>query len=259
MPYADVGAKLYYEEHGRGSPLLLLSWILGGVEDWRGYVREYASLGYRAIAIDLRGQGRSDKPRGSYGVEEHCRDIEALVSELELRDVSLIGIGYGGAVALLYAARNPDVKSVVAACSACRADKPLKARVDRWIMAARFRSGRYLFQAVYPDVYSDSFLESNWSRIEAEAIRYERVDFDAFLELAKSFRMLDISGELPRIGASALVLAAGEDKLLPVRYSQQIAKLIPTCRLQVLDGVGHLAHIEKPSLFSRVVLEFMRG
>ncbi|RLG52324.1 MAG: hypothetical protein DRN99_07705 [Thermoproteota archaeon] len=255
MPYADVGVKLYYEEHGRGKPIVLLSWILGGVEDWRPQIEWYA--GFRAVAVELRGQGRSGKPRESYSMERHCRDLEALAAELELRDPILIGVGYGGAVALLYAARNP-VRGVVAACSACRADRPLKARVDRWIMAARFRSGRYLFQAVYPDVYSDSFLKSSWSRVEAEALRYERIDFDAFLELAKSFRALDISGELPGIEAPVLVAAAEEDKLLPVRYSRQIAELIPSSRLEVLGGVGHLAHIENPSLFSKLALKFMR-
>jgi pimeloyl-ACP methyl ester carboxylesterase len=66
-------------------------------------------LGMRAVAVDLRGHGLSDKPTvvGSYTIEEYCADLDALLDVLALPRVALIGQSMGGAIALHYALRNP--------------------------------------------------------------------------------------------------------------------------------------------------------
>jgi cis-3-alkyl-4-acyloxetan-2-one decarboxylase len=106
------GVRLHYVDEGPrdGEPVLMLH----GQPTWsylyRRFIPPLVDAGYRAIAYDQLGYGRSDKPDdlGAYSIERHIRHLDALVDELELRDVTLVVHDWGGPIGLGWAVDNAD-------------------------------------------------------------------------------------------------------------------------------------------------------
>jgi pimeloyl-ACP methyl ester carboxylesterase len=96
------GTELYYEDVGEGRPVVLAH---GWSASHEFFDPQIAALrdDYRMIGVDLRGHGKSSKSADEYGHDAHCRDLEYLMSELELEDPTLIGWSWGGGIATRYA------------------------------------------------------------------------------------------------------------------------------------------------------------
>ena len=98
MPYFDNdGCQLHYEDYGHGTPLLLVHGLGSSTRDWE-YQIPALSPHYRVIALDVRGHGRSDKPREAYRIADFADDVAALIEHLQLPSVHLVGISMGGMI-----------------------------------------------------------------------------------------------------------------------------------------------------------------
>ncbi len=259
MPFAEVkGSKIYYESRGSGQPLLLLNGAMANTASWSFQLPALLAKGYRVILMDFTGQGRSSKPRIRYEMKQHVGEVNAVLDSLGLEKANLIGVSYGGEVAMLCAINSPErVRSLVVSNSVSQIDRSMRARADRWLMASRFKSGRILWQTVYPDIYSDDFLENHWDFVSKTAPSFDLLDFDAIGEMLKAFMALDITQELGKISAPTLVIASNLDGTKPMKYAQIIQNGIRGSELHVIRGAGHVAMWEKPEEFNKVILEFM--
>jgi len=253
------GVKIYYELLGTGEKTVaLLNGIAMNTLGWRVQAEYLRNRGFRVLLHDMRGQGLSDKPRGGYSLERHALDLRELMEGLGIRSASLVGISYGGKVALLAASMFPElIEKVVVLNTSHAVDRALIARVDRWIMVSRLRSGRLLWQAMVPDIFSDRFLNENSQFVASLAPNFELIDFDAFQEMAKAFVRLDLRGKLAK-GKPTLVVSGLDDKFFPPRYSKLIADELPGSRYVELD-CGHVSIWEKPHDVNRIVYEFLVG
>jgi pimeloyl-ACP methyl ester carboxylesterase len=259
MPYADVnGNKIYYETHGKGDALVLLNGILANTSSWFNQV-PFFSKKFNVITMDFRGQGRSDKPVMRYPMELHANDLKGLLDYLKINKAHIVGISFGAEVALIFAARYPHkVKTLVTACAVSHVDSVVRSMADKWLTTARLRSGRYLFEAVYPDVFSPEFIQKRWDFVGSTAPLYDTaVDLDAFIELLKGFMQLNATSDLHRIKAPTLVIAGENDKIKPLKYSKVIQKNVANSRLAVIKGSGHTVIWEKPEEFNTLVLRFL--
>lgn len=107
MPAARVrGTRIHYRVAGSGEPVVLIHGLGSSGDDWELQVRALAPR-YRVIVPDLRGSGRSGKPRGPYRVQDFAADVWALLRRLGIERASLVGFSLGGAVALEMALRRP--------------------------------------------------------------------------------------------------------------------------------------------------------
>ena len=97
MPHltTDDGVKLYYEETGSGIPIVFVHEFAGDYRAWEPQVR-YFSRGYRCIAHDRRGHGRSDQPWTGNDMDTYADDLAALVEALDLKGAALVGHSTGG-------------------------------------------------------------------------------------------------------------------------------------------------------------------
>lgn len=102
MPYVNVGREnsgnidLYYEDHGTGSPVVLIhGYPLSGTS-WEKQVPVLLAGGYRVITYDRRGFGQSGKPTTGYNYDTFTEDLRKLVTHLDLRDFALVGFSMGG-------------------------------------------------------------------------------------------------------------------------------------------------------------------
>ena len=101
MPYVTVGRentgdiRIYYEDHGAGSPVVLVHGYLADGRSWEKQEAALLAAGYRVISYDRRGGGASSRPSTGYDYDTLAADLDALLEELDLRDVMLAGCGCG--------------------------------------------------------------------------------------------------------------------------------------------------------------------
>src|SRR5437867_9616373 len=102
MPYIKVGKEnsadieLYYEDHGSGSPVVLIhGYPLNGAS-WEKQVPALLAAGHRVVTYDRRGFGKSSQPTTGYNYDTFAEDLHKLVTHLELRDFALVGFSMGG-------------------------------------------------------------------------------------------------------------------------------------------------------------------
>ncbi|HSQ66409.1 MAG TPA: alpha/beta hydrolase [Polyangiaceae bacterium] len=96
------GAKIHYEEHGEGRPILLVHGWLCSSKFWQNNVPELAAA-FRVVTLDLRGHGNSSKTLTGHTIGQYARDVRQVVEHLGLRDAVLLGWSMGGPVVLSYA------------------------------------------------------------------------------------------------------------------------------------------------------------
>lgn len=103
---AKDGTALYHRDWGEGPPVVFVSsWALSG-EMWAYQVAHLADAGFRCIAFDRRGHGRSDAPGRGYDMDTLAGDLAAVIETLDLKDVTLVGHSMGGAEVVRYLGRH---------------------------------------------------------------------------------------------------------------------------------------------------------
>ena len=106
--YVDVdGSKMHYVESGEGDPILFVHGNPTSSYLWRNVIPHVSPVG-RAIAVDLIGMGRSDKPDIDYRFFDHLKYLEAFIEALGLENVTLVLHDWGGGLGTSYARRHPD-------------------------------------------------------------------------------------------------------------------------------------------------------
>src|SRR4051794_30272254 len=120
MPFADSnGVKIWWEELGEGSPVLLLMGFGNSGQLWRP-VAERLAAKHRVLIVDNRGTGQSDSPKGPYTVPEMAADAVAVLDAAGIDKAAVYGVSLGGAIAQEVAITHPGrVRSLVLGCTAC--------------------------------------------------------------------------------------------------------------------------------------------
>src|SRR6476620_10685610 len=101
MPYIDVGKEnsapisLYYEDHGSGQPIVLIHGYPLSSSSWEKQIPVLVDAGFRVIAYDRRGFGKSSQPTTGYDYDTFANDLRMLLNTLDLRDVTLVGHSMG--------------------------------------------------------------------------------------------------------------------------------------------------------------------
>jgi non-heme chloroperoxidase len=222
-----------------------------------------ADQGYRAVALDLRGFGKSDAPYAPYNYNVWCSDIRTVLRTMSLRNVMLVGHSMGGAVALRYAARfrSRVSKLVVAEPAAPRFvygpnSKDLAAGLAGLITGyAQDRSQvvRALtktFFSTHTDVTTDPFLQF-----------FERQGLDQASLVASragliALRDTDLTPDLARITIPTRVFHAIHDQIVPYDHGQAVAASIRNARLVTFRTAGHGLYIDEREKFHRELLAF---
>jgi pimeloyl-ACP methyl ester carboxylesterase len=119
----ENGVKIFAQVQGEGKPIVLIhGWGLNH-EMWNAQIPYLTEHGYKAVAVDLRGFGNSDKPVAVYDYDTWANDIGKVLEALDLQNVTLVGYSIGGAISMYYAATRSDPHveklALVAAAGPC--------------------------------------------------------------------------------------------------------------------------------------------
>ncbi len=259
MPYVtSQGARIWWEEHGAGDPLLLIMGLSFALDMWHRSVGPL-SKHYRVILFDNRGVGRSDVPRGPYWIPRMAEDARAVLDASGAHSAHLIGASMGGMIAQEFALRWPArVRSLVLACTTCGGPRTHLPGLGGFYAQARWNgfTPEDRVRAFIPLLYAPS---TPRERIEEDtAIRLRTTPtFRGFRNQFLGLLCWSSYRRLPRIQAPTLILHGDSDLILPPANAATLARRIPGARRVILPGAGHMFSTDQPELTHRAVFEFL--
>lgn len=253
--------EVYYEDHGSGEPLLLLNGIFMSCASWTPFVPAFTRQN-RFVLLDLFDQGKSGKMDHEYTQKLQAAVVGGLLDHLGLATVNLVGISYGGEVALQFAAQNPHrIKKLVLSNTAAYTSPWLRDIGHSWEYAFNSYDGHQFFKTCIPIIYSPQFYEKNYAWASArEDLFVERFGpevYDAFGRLTRSAEDHDVRGRLGDITAQTLVISSEHDYVTPLYQQKELAAGIPDAGHVLVQDAGHALMYEKPAEFSAIVLGFI--
>lgn len=260
MPYLQRDQiSLYWESLGQGEPIAFLNGVLMTVDSWKLQTLELSQR-FRCVMHDFRGQLRSTKPEIPWTLEDHARDLKALLDHLGIDRCHIVGTSYGGEVGMIFAATWPErVRSLTVIASVSEVGPDTERTVLDWQRAA-LEAPMSLYRTMLPTTFSREFVAENPGLIEQAEDRLKSCEedfFKAFSGLIDAFCKLDITPMLGAICCPTLVIAGEKDVLKPPRYSRIIAAGIRGSELLVLPGAGHAVVLEQAELINRELIRFI--
>ena len=283
------GIALHVAEVGTGPLVLLVHGFPQFWWAWHQQLVDLADAGYRAVAVDLRGYGASDKPPRGYDSPTLAADMAALVTSLGESDAMIVGTDLGGTLAWTMAACHPRVVRSVAVVGAAH---PLRMRHELrpGVSPAQRRASRYMLRTFQVPRRAEQLLsrDSSWVRelfdrwtgprwrgtpgyvadVEryAQAMRIHPVSFCAaehYRWMVRSFVRPDgrryAAAVRHPITAPVLHLHGDFDTCMLPRTAQGSGQFVTgQYEWRVLDGVGHFPHNEVPEFLSGELIRWAK-
>jgi len=277
MPSITVGREnstpieLYYEDHGSGSPVVLIhGWPLSGAS-WEKQTAALLDAGHRVITYDRRGFGRSSKPGLGYDYDTFASDLDKLLKKLKLTRVALVGFSMGSGEVTRYigkygskrirkavligtlgpylvkAADNPegvDPKVFAGIKAALGADRPA--------FLMEFLKNFYNYDVTGGKLVSERVLEDNWNVAAGASAIGTIACVDCWIE--------DFRKDLQRNTVPTLILHGDADRILPPdATSRRQVKMIKNCKLVELAGGPHGVLWTHAAQINKELVSFLAG
>lgn len=255
--------EFYYEVHGdMTNPFILLNGIMMSTKSWTIFVEEF-SENNTLILFDFLDQGQSSKATKPYTQAFQVEVLKAFVDFLKLKHVPLVGISYGGEVALQFVTKYPDYVSRLVLFNTCAYTSPwLKDIGDGWNKAGASGDGEAYYLATIPLIYSPKFYQDNlaWMKNRQALLTplfANKTIVDGFIRLTKSAENHDVRDKLHLITAPTLIVSSRQDYLTPFEDQAYLAAHIQNNHHIVIEDAGHASMYERPALFVSLVLGFV--
>ncbi len=264
MPFFDYQDKLvYYQLDGNQAKpvLVLLNGIMMSTASWEVFVTPLVKHFY-LLRVDMLDQGKSSKMDIPYTQSLQVEVIEALFNHLNLENMHLAGISYGGSIALQYAAKHPKrLKKMIVFNAVSKTSEWLKAIGDGWNAVAKTRCGNAYYHITIPFIYSPKFYTDNiaWMtqrKATLVPLFSDPVFLDAMIRLTESAETHNVDQALPNIDVPTLVVASEHDYLTPVFEQQYIVANMPNADIVEFKDCGHASMYEKPELFVQTLIGY---
>ena len=255
--YAKVGEnKIRYLDGGGSKGNIVLIHGLGGFAERWSTVIPILSKKYRVIAPDLPGYGYSDKPSVDYTPEFFVKFIFDFLDKLGIRETNLIGTSLGGQIVAECAITQSKLIEKIALVSPAGIMKNSTPTLDAYSMAALYPS--------HDTVKTAYEMMTGSKNVTAESIEgfikrmtqpnAKMAFMSTLLALKNSPAITD---RLSNITSPTLVIWGKKDTMIPVKYANDFVASIKNCQLEIMDNCGHTPHIEDPTKFSQIVLNFL--
>jgi pimeloyl-ACP methyl ester carboxylesterase len=255
--YITVGQEnstpidLYYEDHGSGTPVVLIhGWPLSGAS-WEKQAAALMSTGHRVITYDRRGFGQSSKPATGYDYDTFAEDLHKLVTALDLRDFGLVGFSMGGGEVARYLGTYGSERvskavfiSAVTPFLLKTPDNPdgvdgsvfdgIKQGIaaDRPAFLAGFLQNFYNVDVLGGKRISDQVVEYSWNVAVGAS---PKATLDCVTAWYTDFRK-----DVTRIDVPSLIIHGDADRIVPIGASAiPLAKVVKGARKVVIEGAPH--------------------
>lgn len=246
------GAQLYYKDWGTGAPVVFShGWPLSA-DSWESQMLFLAEQGYRCIAHDRRGHGRSSQPWDGNDMDTYADDLAELIDALNLTGITLVGFSAGGGEVARYVGRHGTQR--VAKIALIAAVTPYLAKSSdnpEGIPLAKYDENRARSQAdragFYRDIASGPFYGANRSGSEVSQGVIDRFWYQGITaghkntyDCIKAFSETDFTADLKKFDVPTLIIHGDDDQIVPIEVSAlRAAKVMPHATLKIYPGAPH--------------------
>jgi len=268
---AKDGTEIYYKDWGKGQPIVFShGWPLTG-DDWDGQVLHFGQLGYRVIAHDRRGHGRSGQTWDGNDMDTYADDLAGLFEALDLRDAIMVGHSTGGGEVARYLGRHGSKR--VAKAVLISSVPPLMLKTDKNPTGSPmsiFDALREGVAANRPQFYRDLTLPFyGYNRPGAKISEGIREHWwlqgmmggvKAHYDCIKAFSETDFTEDLKKIDIPVLVMHGDDDQIVPIAAAGLLsAKILKNATLKVYPGYPHGMPATNPDVINADLLAFFKG
>ena len=265
------GTQIYYKDWGEGQPVVFShGWPLNG-DAWENQMLFLAQNGYRAIAHDRRGHGRSGQPSEGNEMDTYADDLAQLFEELDLHDVVMVGHSTGGGEVTRYIGRHGT--SRVAKAVLVSAIPPLMLKTEAnpdglpievfdGLRAGLIADPSQFYRDLAAPFFGANRPGSEVSQGARDAFWFqsEHVGLKNAYECIKAFSETDLTEDLKRFDVPTLIVHGDDDQIVPIVASALISsKIVEDATLKVYEGAPHGLAVTHKDRLNDDLLTFVRG
>ena len=265
----STAVELHYEDHGAGKPVVLIhGWPLSG-RSWENQVPALIDAGYRVISYDRRGFGDSSQPWDGYDYDTFAKDLDVLLTELDLTDVTLVGFSMGGGEVARYIATYGAARIAKAVFAAAvppflgkTDDNPEGALDEAGIQG--FLDGVKTDRIKFLDDFATGFFSAGDTLTVSEQQRQYAVAIAAFAspkgtaDCITAFGTTDFRDDLAKVDVPTLVIHGDSDGVVPFEASgKRTAESIKGAELHLIKGGPHGINASHAAEFNEALIGFL--
>ena len=237
--------------------LVLLHGIGASAERWSKVIPFFTDH-FRVIVPDIVGFGYSDKPTVEYNIPFFVKFLEDFLNSLGIKKTSIAGSSFGGLVAAEFAIKKSQMVNKLVLISPAGTMKGSTRTLEEYILASLYPTHDNVWRAFInmafdPRTVTEQTIEDFIDRMKLPNAKY------AFMSTMLGIRNTpNLSSRLEKILSPTIIVWGEQDEMIPVKYADDYMK-IPKSNLLVIPKCGHTPFTEKPKIFSKLAIDFLKG
>lgn len=279
MPYLDITPpnssnplQLHYQDFGKGRPVVLIhGWPLSG-RTWEPQIADLVDAGFRVIAYDRRGFGASSQPWSGYDYDTLTQDLNELITELALKDVTLVGFSMGGGEVARYIGLygSKFIRSAVFAAAVPPYLLQSKANPEGAVTDkdVEKKEGAVLKDRLaFLEEFTQKFFSDSTGQLLVSQSQREYAKMIAAFASSQgthdcigAFSRTDFRADLQKFDVPTLVIHGDNDQIVPIEVSgARTHKAIKNSELHVIKNGPHGCNLSHAKEFNSALIAFLKA
>lgn len=231
--------KTSIKQAGTGKDLILIHGIFASKEIMNPLF-DYFKTSYHVISYDVRGHGKTDKPK-NFTLEDYTHDLKEIISKLDLEKPIVIGLSMGSYIALRTAEKYPDLLSKIILLGSrpkgeiSLVNKDENPNIDLKQMGMAISKRTYAPDTTPKQI--EEFYRGNRSEVTLTG--------DERKEIYASLSYYDMLSDADKVKIPVLLIVGEHDGINPPEESVKLNRALPTSTLKIVEGAGHIAYLER--------------
>ena len=237
--------------------LVLLHGIGASAERWSEVIPFFYEH-FRVIVPDIIGFGHSDKPTVEYNIPFFVKFLKDFLNKVEVKKTSIVASSFGGLVAMEFAIKDSYMINKLILVSPAGTMKTSTKTLEEYILASLYPTHDNVWRAFInmafdPRTVTEQTIQEFVDRMKLPNAKY------AFMSTMLAIRnTTDLASRLNKILSPTMIIWGEQDEMIPVKYSEDYRN-IPNSNLKIIPKCGHTPFTEKPELFSKIAIDFLKG
>ena len=256
------GLTIHYSDlNQNGNPAVLLLHGLGATGDsWQMQFPALIDAGFRILAPDMRGFGKSTYPGGSNNSRVMAKDMVAFMESLAIKSSHIIGISMGGTIAIQLILDQPSMVDTLVLTNTFAKLRPQK--LSLWFFyAVRLalihtfgikKQADFVARRLFPEPEQAQLREV----FQAQVIQ---ANPSGYRSTMRSYARFDLSEQVKSIRVPTLIITGERDSIVPPEIQVELANQIPDAKHVFIPDAGHAVSVEQPIEYNRIILGFLRA
>ena len=241
--------KFRYIEKGKGTPIIILHGLMGGLSNFHGVTDYFPKKGYKVLVPELPIY---DMPMLKTNVKNFAKYLERFIEYKGLKDVILLGNSLGGHIGLLHTKLFPEmVKALVITGSSGLYESAMGGGYTK-------RSDYEVIKKKAQDVFYDPAVATKIIVDEVYETVNDRNKLIKTLAIAKSAIRHNMAKDLPKMHTPTCIIWGKNDNVTPPNVAEEFHELLPDSDLFWIDKCGHAAMMEHPETFNKLLFDWLK-